>query len=105
MKDFGYDVADYRGVDPIFGTLVDFDALVARAHALGLMVVFVQVYSHTSDQHAWFAESRADRINPTAVWFCWADPRPDGHPPNNRQTVSGGPALHRKRDLCGKGVT
>src|SRR3546814_8552071 len=67
MKDFGYDVADYRGVDPIFGTLADFDALVARAHALGLKVVIDQVYSHTSDQHAWFAESRADRSHPKAV--------------------------------------
>src|SRR3546814_15635872 len=63
MKDFGYDVADYRGVDPIFGTPADFDALVARAPAPGLTVVIDQVYSHTPAQHAWFAESRADRTN------------------------------------------
>jgi alpha-glucosidase len=92
MKDFGYDVADYRDVDPIFGTLSDFDALVARAHALGLKVVIDQVYSHTSDQHGWFAESRSDRTNPKADWYVWADPRPDGTPPNNWQSVFGGSA-------------
>ena len=59
MKDFGYDVADYCGVDPVFGTLADFDALVARAHALGLKVIIDQVYSHSSDQHPWFQESRS----------------------------------------------
>jgi alpha-glucosidase len=90
MKDFGYDVADYRGVDPIFGTLADFDALVARAHALGLKVVIDQVYSHTSDAHAWFAESRADRANSKADWYVWADPRPDGTPPHNWHSEFGG---------------
>jgi alpha-glucosidase len=64
MRDFGYDVADYCDVDPIFGTLADFDALIARAHALGLQVIIDQVYAHTSDQHPWFHESRADRDNP-----------------------------------------
>jgi alpha-glucosidase len=92
MKDFGYDVADYRGVDPIFGTLDDFDALVARAHALGLKVIIDQVYSHTSDQHAWFAESRADRTNAKADWYIWADPKADGTPPNNWQSVFSGAA-------------
>ena len=92
MKDFGYDVADYRDVDPIFGTLSDFDALVARAHALGLRVVIDQVYSHTSDQHGWFAESRSNRTNPKADWYVWVDPRPDGAPPNNWQSVFGGSA-------------
>ncbi len=92
MKDFGYDVADYRGVDPIFGTLEDFDALVARAHALGLRVLIDQVYSHTSDQHAWFAESRQDRTNPKNDWYVWADAKPDGSPPSNWQSVFGGPA-------------
>jgi alpha-glucosidase len=92
MKDFGYDVADYRGVDPIFGTLADFDALVARAHGLGLKVLIDQVYSHTSDQHDWFAESRASRDNPKADWYVWADPKPDGSPPNNWQSVFGGPS-------------
>ena len=92
MKDFGYDVADYTDVDPIFGTLADFDALVARAHALGLKVIIDQVYSHTSDLHAWFQESRQNRINPKADWYVWADAKPDGSPPSNWQSVFGGPA-------------
>ena len=92
MKDFGYDVADYLGVDPIFGTLADFDALVARAHVLGLKVVIDQVYSHTSDEHAWFQESRQGRTGPRADWYVWADARPDGSPPSNWQSVFGGPA-------------
>jgi len=92
MKDFGYDVADYCEVDPIFGTLADFDALVDRAHALGLRVLIDQVYSHTSDQHAWFVESRADRANPKSDWYVWADAKPDGSPPSNWQSVFGGPA-------------
>ena len=92
MKDFGYDVADYRAVDAIFGTLADFDALVARAHALGLKVIIDQVYSHTSDLHGWFAESRADRHSPKADWYVWADAKADGSPPNNWQSVFGGPA-------------
>ncbi len=92
MKDFGYDVSDYRAVDPIFGTLDDFDALVARAHALKLKVIIDQVYAHTSDRHAWFAESRASRDNARADWYVWGDPKPDGTPPNNWQSVFGGPA-------------
>lgn len=92
MADFGYDVADYRGVDPVFGTLADFDALVARAHALGLKVIIDQVWAHTSDRHAWFAASRAARAGPHADWYVWADPRADGTPPNNWQSVFGGPA-------------
>jgi alpha-glucosidase len=92
MKDFGYDVADYCDVDPIFGTLAHFDALVAKAHALGLKVMADQVYSHTSDEHAWFAESRADRANAKADWYVWADAKPDGSPPSNWQSVFGGPA-------------
>jgi alpha-glucosidase len=92
MRDFGYDVADYCGVDPIFGTLADFDAAMDRAHALGLKVIIDQVYSHTSDQHAWFQESRSSRTGPRADWYVWADPKPDGTPPNNWQSVFGGPA-------------
>ncbi|MDR7103314.1 alpha-amylase family glycosyl hydrolase [Croceicoccus sp. BE223] len=92
MKDFGYDVADFRAVDPIFGALDDFDAMVARAHALGLRVLIDQVMSHTSDQHAWFVESRSSRDNPKADWFVWADAKPDGSPPSNWQSVFGGPA-------------
>lgn len=92
MRDFGYDIADFCGVDPLFGTLEDFDRLVARAHALGLKVVIDQVYSHTSDQHPWFAESRSSRVGAKADWYVWADPRPDGSPPNNWQSVFHGPA-------------
>ncbi|QSR19767.1 alpha-amylase family glycosyl hydrolase [Novosphingobium sp. KA1] len=92
MRDFGYDVADYRGIDPVFGTMADFDALVARAHELGLKVLIDQVYAHTSDQHAWFAESRQNRDNAKADWYVWHDPNEDGTPPNNWQSVFGGPA-------------
>jgi alpha-glucosidase len=92
MKDFGYDVADYRDVDPIFGTLDDFDALIARAHALGLRILIDQVYSHTSDEHPWFQASRAGRSGDKADWYVWADARPDGSPPSNWQSVFGGPA-------------
>ncbi|WP_374531240.1 alpha-glucosidase [Novosphingobium sp.] len=92
MKDFGYDVADYCDVDPIFGKLADFDALVARAHDLGLKVLIDQVYAHTSDQHAWFEESRQSRSNAKADWYVWADPKPEGSPPSNWQSVFGGPA-------------
>jgi alpha-glucosidase len=92
MDDFGYDVADYRGVDPIFGTLADFDALLKRAHHLGIRVLIDLVLSHTSDRHPWFAESRADRTNPRADWYVWADPKADGTPPNNWLSFFGGPA-------------
>jgi alpha-glucosidase len=92
MVDFGYDVADYCDVDPIFGTLSDFDAMLARAHALGIKVIIDQVYAHSSDQHVWFAQSRADRTNAYADWYVWADPKPDGSPPNNWQSVFGGPS-------------
>ncbi|GAA0751910.1 DUF3459 domain-containing protein [Ideonella azotifigens] len=92
MADFGYDVADYREVDPIFGTLADFDALLAKAHALGLRIIIDQVLSHTSEQHAWFKESRSSRDNPKADWYVWAEAKPDGSPPNNWLSVFGGPA-------------
>jgi alpha-glucosidase len=92
MADFGYDIADYRAVDPIFGTLDDFDRLIARAHALNLRVIVDQVLSHTSDQHAWFLESRQGRDNPRHDWYVWADARPDGTPPNNWLSIFGGVA-------------
>ena len=92
MKDFGYDVSDYCGVDPLFGTLADFDAVVARAHALGLRVMIDLVLSHSSDRHPWFVESRSSRTNPRADWYVWADPRPDGTPPNNWLSIFGGSA-------------
>ena len=92
MKDMGYDVSDYMGVEPSFGTLADFDALVKRAHDLGLKVIIDQVMNHCSDQHPFFVESRASRTNPKADWFLWESPRPDGTPPNNWLSVFGGPA-------------
>jgi alpha-glucosidase len=92
MKDFGYDVADYFGIDPSFGSFADFDRIIEKAHSLGLKVIIDQVYSHTSDEHAWFQESRADRTNPKADWYVWADAKPDGSPPSNWQSVFGGSA-------------
>jgi len=83
MADFGYDVADYTDVDPLFGTLGDFDRLVAEAHARGIRVVVDLVPNHTSDRHPWFLESRSSRDNPKRDWYVWADSRPDGSPPNN----------------------
>lgn len=92
MRDFGYDVSDYCDVDPVFGTLADFDALIARAHALGLKIIIDQVYAHTSDQHPWFVSSRNDPTGPHGDWYVWRDPQPDGSPPSNWQSVFGGPA-------------
>ena len=92
MKDMGYDVSDYCDVDPSFGTLADFDALMTRSHALGLKVIIDLVLSHTSDQHPWFAQSRKDKTNPRADWYVWADPKPDGSAPNNWLSIFGGSA-------------
>jgi len=92
MKDFGYDVSDYCDVDPMFGSMADFKALVARAHQLGLKVMIDQVLSHCSDQHPWFVESQASRDNPKADWFIWADAQHDGTPPNNWLSIFGGSA-------------
>jgi alpha-glucosidase len=92
MKDFGYDVADYTGVDPIFGTLEDFDRLLASAHAKGLRVLIDFVPNHTSDQHPWFLGSRSSRDNPKRDWYLWRDPKPGREPPTNWLSVFGGPA-------------
>ena len=92
MKDFGYDISDYRDVDPLFGSRDDLKALIDRAHALGLKVMIDQVYSHTSDQHPWFVESRSSRDNPRADWYVWAPAKDDGTPPNNWLSVFGGSA-------------
>ncbi len=92
MKDFGYDVADYCDVDPIFGTLADFDAVIEAAHGLGLKVMIDLVLSHSSDQHPWFVESRMSRDNARANWYVWADARADGTPPNNWLSIFGGSA-------------
>jgi alpha-glucosidase len=100
MKDFGYDVTDYTAVDPLFGTLADFDALIAEAHRLGIRVIIDQVLSHTSDQHPWFKESRASRDNPKTDWYVWADAKPDGTPPNNWLSIFGGPAWQWDTRRC-----
>lgn len=92
MRDFGYDVSDYLSVDPLFGTMQDFDRLVARAHELGLKVMIDQVLSHTSSDHPWFQESRQSCDNPKADWYVWGDPKADGSPPNNWLSIFGGVA-------------
>ena len=92
LRDAGYDVADYRDVDPIFGTLADFDGLLARAHGLGLKVLIDMVWAHTSDRHPWFLESSRSPSNPRSDWYVWADASADGTPPNNWLSVFGGPA-------------
>lgn len=92
MKDFGYDISDYRDIDPSFGTMDDFDSLLEEAHSRSLKVVIDQVYSHTSDQHDWFKESRQSLNNPKADWYVWADAKPDGGPPNNWISLFGGQA-------------
>jgi alpha-glucosidase len=92
MADFGYDVADYTGVDPIFGTLSDFDALLRDAHAQGLRIILDFVPNHTSDAHPWFLDSRSSRASARRDWYLWADPAPDGGPPNNWRSVFGGSA-------------
>lgn len=91
MKDFGYDVSDYRAVDPIFGTMDDFKSLMRRARQLELGIMVDMVISHTSEEHAWFKQSRA-RQNDKSDWYLWADAKPDGSPPNNWVSVFGGPA-------------
>ncbi len=92
MKDFGYDVSDYCDVDPMFGNLADFDAVVETAHALGVRVMIDLVLSHTSEAHPWFTESRKDKTNAKADWYVWADPKPDGTAPNNWLSIFGGSA-------------
>ncbi len=92
MKDFGYDISDYREIDPMFGTLDDFERLIEAAHRLGLRVIIDQVLSHTSEQHQWFQESCQSRNNAKSDWYVWAEPKPDGTPPNNWLSIFGGPA-------------
>ncbi len=92
MADFGYDVANYIGVDPIFGTLDDFDRLIAGIHARGLKLILDFVPNHTSDQHPWFSESRSSRDNARRGWYLWRDPAPGGGVPNNWMSHFGGSA-------------
>ena len=92
MADMGYDVSDYTDIEPLFGTLADFDALIGVAHGLGLRVIIDQVLSHSSSQHPFFKASRAGRTGDKADWYVWADAQPDGTPPNNWLSHFGGPA-------------
>jgi len=92
MADFGYDVSDYCGVDPVFGTLDDFDRVVERAQELGLRVMVDLVPNHTSDQHPWFVDARSGRDAGHRDWYVWRDPAPGGGPPNNWVSHFGGPA-------------
>jgi alpha-glucosidase len=92
MADFGYDVADYTDVAPLFGDLTTFDELVAKAHRRGLKIIVDLIPNHTSDQHPWFIESRVSRDNPKRDWYLWANPKPDGSPPNNWLSAFGGSA-------------
>jgi alpha-glucosidase len=92
MADFGYDVADYRGVDPIFGSVAEMERLIEEAHARGLRVILDFVPNHSSDQHPWFQQSRASRGNAKRDWYIWRDPAPDGGPPNNWLANFGGSA-------------
>ena len=92
MADFGYDVADYCDIEPVFGTLADFDRLLAAAHARGLKLLLDFVPNHSSDRHPWFAESRSSRNNPKRDWYIWRDPAPGGGPPNNWISDFGGSA-------------
>ncbi|HUH07380.1 MAG TPA: alpha-amylase family glycosyl hydrolase [Egibacteraceae bacterium] len=92
MHDHGYDVADYRGVADVFGTLDDFDALVAKAHGLGMRALVDLVPNHTSSEHAWFQAARSSRDDPHRDFYIWRDPRADGGPPNNWRAQFGGSA-------------
>lgn len=92
MDDFGYDVSNYVDIDPIFGSLADFDRLIAEAHARGLKVIMDYVPNHTSEAHPWFAESRSSRASAKRDWYIWRDAAPGGGPPNNWLSEFGGPA-------------
>lgn len=83
MDDLGYDITDMLDIDPVIGDLETFDKLLALTHARGLKLILDQVWGHTSDRHFWFLESSESKTNPKADWYVWADPKPDGSPPNN----------------------
>lgn len=100
MKDFGYDVSDYLSVDPMFGTVHDFDDVIAAAHAHGLKVMIDLVISHTADIHPWFVESRSNKDNAKADWYVWADAKDDGSPPNNWLSIFGGTAWEWDSTRC-----
>lgn len=100
MKDFGYDISDYRDVDPMFGAIEDFDELINQAHKRDIKIIIDQVLSHTSNQHPWFIESRENKINDKADWYVWADAKPDGSPPNNWLSIFGGVAWQWEPRRC-----
>ena len=87
MTDFGYDVSDYRAIDPLFGDMATFDRLLAETHARGLKLLLDFVPNHSSDRHPWFEESRSSRDNPKRDWYIWRDPAPSGGPPNNLSLI------------------
>ncbi|TQF71287.1 alpha-glucosidase family protein [Pseudoalteromonas luteoviolacea] len=100
MKDFGYDISDYRDIDPMFGNIEDFDKLIEQAHQRDIKIIIDQVLSHTSNEHPWFIESRTDKLNNKADWYVWADAKPDGSPPNNWLSIFGGVAWQWEPRRC-----
>ncbi|MGB7200173.1 MAG: alpha-amylase family glycosyl hydrolase, partial [Acidobacteriaceae bacterium] len=92
QKDFGYDISNYEAIDPMFGTMVDFDHLLAAAKAHHIRVIMDMVMNHTSDQSPWFKESRRSRTNPKRDWYIWRDGKGPGIPPNNWESEFGGSA-------------
>ncbi|KZX00649.1 alpha-glucosidase [Pseudoalteromonas luteoviolacea] len=100
MKDFGYDISDYRDIDPMFGSIGDFDKLIEQAHQRDIKIIIDQVLSHTSNEHPWFVESRIDKFNNKADWYVWADAKPDGSPPNNWLSIFGGVAWQWEPRRC-----
>ena len=92
MADFGYDISDYKGIWPTFGSMADFDKLLQRIHEMGMRLILDLVPNHSSDEHPWFVESRSSRDNPKRDWYIWKDARSDGTPPNNWLSVFGGSA-------------
>lgn len=92
MVDNGYDISDFKDIDPMFGNLQDFEELLKEAHLRGMKLILDFVANHTSDQHPWFIESRSSKVNPKRDWYVWLDPAPGGGPPNNWVSVFGGSA-------------
>src|SRR5689334_13835851 len=92
MADFGYDISDYKGIHPLFGSMQDFDDLLKAIHDRGMKLILDLVPNHSSDQHPWFLESRSSRDNPKRDWYIWRDAKPDGSPPNNWLASFGGTA-------------
>lgn len=98
MADYGYDISDYEGIHPLFGTMADFDRLLTEVHNRGMKLILDFVPNHTSDQHPWFLESKSSKNNPKRNWYLWYDAKPDGTPPNNWLSVFGGSAWEWDED-------